>query len=74
MAIGEGEETPSRISPNRMDSLLAKRISSSSQTTRLPNYTVAFHHSEEIGPGLLAQIAKKAGLGRSSAAVAWLSH
>ena len=27
-----------------------------------PNYTFAFHDSEEIGPGLLAQIAKKTGL------------
>ena len=35
LAIGEGEETLSRISPNRLDSLVAKRISSSSQTTRL---------------------------------------
>ena len=28
-----------------------------------PNYTFAFHDSEEIGPGLLGQIAKKTGLG-----------
>jgi predicted RNA binding protein YcfA (HicA-like mRNA interferase family) len=27
-----------------------------------PNYTFAFHDSEEVGPGLLAQIAKKTGL------------
>jgi predicted RNA binding protein YcfA (HicA-like mRNA interferase family) len=27
-----------------------------------PNYTFAFHDQEEIGPGLLAQIAKKTGL------------
>jgi len=27
-----------------------------------PNYTFAFHDEEEIGPGLLAQIAKKTGL------------
>jgi len=27
-----------------------------------PNYTFAFHDSEEIGPGLLGQIAKKTGL------------
>ena len=27
-----------------------------------PNYTFAFHDHEEIGPGLLAQIAKKTGL------------
>ena len=27
-----------------------------------PNYTFAFHDNEEIGPGLLAQIAKKTGL------------
>jgi predicted RNA binding protein YcfA (HicA-like mRNA interferase family) len=27
-----------------------------------PNYTFAFHDSEEIGPGLLAQIGKKTGL------------
>jgi predicted RNA binding protein YcfA (HicA-like mRNA interferase family) len=26
------------------------------------NYTFAFHDNEEIGPGLLAQIAKKTGL------------
>jgi len=26
------------------------------------NYTFAFHDSEEIGPGLLAHIAKKTGL------------
>jgi predicted RNA binding protein YcfA (HicA-like mRNA interferase family) len=26
------------------------------------NYTFAFHDSEEVGPGLLAQIAKKTGL------------
>ncbi|HZT32959.1 MAG TPA: type II toxin-antitoxin system HicA family toxin [Bryobacteraceae bacterium] len=27
-----------------------------------PNYTFAFHDAEEIGPGLLAQVAKKTGL------------
>jgi predicted RNA binding protein YcfA (HicA-like mRNA interferase family) len=27
-----------------------------------PNYTFAFHDSEEVGRGLLAQIAKKTGL------------
>jgi predicted RNA binding protein YcfA (HicA-like mRNA interferase family) len=27
-----------------------------------PNYTFAFHDRDEIGPGLLAQIAKKTGL------------
>ena len=27
-----------------------------------PNYTFAFHDNEEIGPGLLPQIAKKTGL------------
>jgi len=27
-----------------------------------PNYTFAFHDSDEIGTGLLAQIAKKTGL------------
>jgi predicted RNA binding protein YcfA (HicA-like mRNA interferase family) len=27
-----------------------------------PNYTFAFHDNEEIGPGLLAQIARKTGL------------
>ena len=27
-----------------------------------PNYTFAFHDGEEVGPALLAQIAKKTGL------------
>lgn len=27
-----------------------------------PNYTFAFHDREEVGPGLLAQIAKETGL------------
>ena len=27
-----------------------------------PNYTFAFHDNEEVGPGLLAQIAKTTGL------------
>lgn len=27
-----------------------------------PNYTFAFHDSDEVGPGLLPQIAKKTGL------------
>ncbi|MGO4883376.1 MAG: hypothetical protein ACLP59_21545 [Bryobacteraceae bacterium] len=27
-----------------------------------PNYTSAFHDGEEIGPGLLSQIARKTGL------------
>ena len=27
-----------------------------------PNYTFAFHDVEEVGPGLLSQIAKKTGL------------
>ena len=27
-----------------------------------PNYTFAFHENGEVGPGLLAQIAKKTGL------------
>jgi hypothetical protein len=30
--------------------------------TGWPNYTFAFHDGEEIGPGLLSQIAKKTGL------------
>ncbi|MBY0506600.1 MAG: type II toxin-antitoxin system HicA family toxin [Bryobacteraceae bacterium] len=30
--------------------------------TNWPNYTFAFHDSEEVGPGLLSQIAKKTGL------------
>jgi predicted RNA binding protein YcfA (HicA-like mRNA interferase family) len=28
----------------------------------LANYTFAFHDQEEVGPGLLAQIAKNSGL------------
>ena len=32
--------------------------------TGWPNYTFAFHDSEEIGPGLLVQISKKTGLRR----------
>jgi predicted RNA binding protein YcfA (HicA-like mRNA interferase family) len=27
-----------------------------------PNYTFAFHDNDEVGPGLLGQIAKKTGL------------
>ncbi|MCC6366265.1 MAG: type II toxin-antitoxin system HicA family toxin [Bryobacterales bacterium] len=27
-----------------------------------PNYSFAFHDTDEVGPGLLAQIAKKTGL------------
>lgn len=27
-----------------------------------PNYTLAFHDNEEVGPALLAQISKKTGL------------
>lgn len=30
--------------------------------TGWPNYTFAFHDNEEVGPGLLSQIAKKTGL------------
>jgi predicted RNA binding protein YcfA (HicA-like mRNA interferase family) len=32
------------------------------QRSDWPNYTFAFHDDEEVGPGLLAQIAKKTGL------------
>jgi hypothetical protein len=35
LAFCEGEETPGRIGPNRMDSRLAKRVSSAAQTIRL---------------------------------------
>ena len=34
-ALGEGEETLGRIGPDRMDSRLAKRVSSPAQTTGL---------------------------------------
>jgi hypothetical protein len=41
---------------------MAKRVSSPAPTAGWANYTFAFHDSEEVGPGLLARIAKKTGL------------
>ena len=45
-----------------MDSRLAERLAPSTQATGWANYTFAFHDNDEVGPGLLAQIAKKTGL------------
>jgi len=41
---------------------MAERISSSTPPTGLAKFTFVFHDNEEVGPGLLAQIAKKTGL------------
>ena len=65
LAIGEGEETFAGIGPNRMT--VAWQSGSHRRLKRpgwpnWPNYMFAFHDNEEVGPGLLAQIAKKTGL------------
>ena len=41
---------------------MARGFSSPLKRAGWSNYTFAFHDNEEVGPGLLAQIAKKTGL------------
>ena len=62
MAIGQGKATLGRVAPNRMDRGLADWLSSRLRRHGWANYTFAFHDDDEVGPGLLAQIAKKTGL------------
>jgi predicted RNA binding protein YcfA (HicA-like mRNA interferase family) len=45
-----------------MGGRLAKGFSRRLKRAGWPNYTFAFHDHEEVGPGLLSQIAKKTGL------------
>lgn len=61
MAGGKGETTFGRAASNRVVGGLAEWF------VRLKrhgwdNYTLAFHGGDEVGPRLLAQIAKKTGL------------
>jgi hypothetical protein len=63
MAIGEGSAVAIGFTPDRLDGGVAERLSSTSKKRAgWPNYTFAFHDGEEIGPSLLARIAKKTGL------------
>ena len=62
LAVGQGQATLGRAAPNRMDGDLADRVSPTTQAAGWPNYSFAFHDNDEVGPGLLAQIAKKTGL------------
>jgi hypothetical protein len=45
-----------------MGSRLADRFHGRLKREGWPNYTFAFHDDDEVGPGLLAQIAEKTGL------------
>lgn len=47
---------------DRVDSQAAGGIASCSFSTRLPDTVFAFHDREEIGPRMLARIAKRTGL------------
>ena len=51
-----------RIGPNGMDSRLAKRVSSPAQPTWLAKTIRSPFMNNEVGPGLLAQIAKNTGM------------
>ena len=62
MEIGQGEATVGRLDTDRVGGRLAEGFSPAAQTAGLANYTFAFDDNEEVGPGLLAQIAKKTGL------------
>src|SRR5258708_7207426 len=61
MAVGQGEATLGCFASNRM----VAWQNGCHRRLRRPgwaNYTFAFHDGDEVGPGLLAQIAKKTGL------------
>ena len=61
MAAGQGEATLGCVAPHRMDRSLADWLSQLKRPG-WANYTFEFHDGDEVGPGLLAQIAKKSGL------------
>ena len=45
-----------------MDRRAPNRVASSHHTSELSPYTFAFHDGDEIGPAMLARIAKETGL------------
>jgi len=59
--IGQGETTFGCLVTDRMDHRVPEGFSPVAQAGRLADYTFAFHDHEEVGSGLLAQIAKKTG-------------
>jgi hypothetical protein len=62
MAVGQGEATLGCLAPYWMDCSLADWLSSATQTPRVVQLHIRVHDGDEVGPGLLAQIAKKTGL------------
>src|ERR1019366_8743027 len=62
LALGQGKAAAGGVASNRTERSLAERFSSSPHAAGWPNYTFAFHDGDEVGPGLIAQIAKKTGL------------
>jgi len=61
LAVGQSQARPRRLAQNR----LAKRQSGSHRTlarANWPDFVFAFHDDEEIGPRMLARIAKQTGL------------
>lgn len=54
--------TASHVAPYPMDRGMADGSHRRLHRPGWANYTFAFHDTEEVGPGLLAQIAKKTGL------------
>ena len=59
MACCQVEAVAGSPSPHRVVRRVAERLSQAIAAAGWPNYTFAFHDSEEVGRGLPAYIAKK---------------
>ena len=59
MEIGQGEATARRIAADRWEVAWQKSSHRRLKRPGWPNYSLAFHDNEEVGPALLPQIAKK---------------
>jgi hypothetical protein len=53
---------PTGAFPDRLDFEASARVTPPPGATGLPDYTFAFHDDQEIGPSMLAKIAKYTGL------------
>ena len=58
----KARQTLGGFAPNWLGSVMQSGSHRRLKRLGWPNYTFAFHDGEEVGPGILAQIAKKTGL------------
>jgi hypothetical protein len=62
LAFRQGIPRPARADQHRLERPKADRLAPHLSREGWPNYVFAFHDGEEIGPRMLARIAKHTGL------------